>query len=154
MVDVETVESREEETAVTTLETLSLVDDEAVPACDIAEHVNVLLESFVRRQHDVCMNEAARSAHGKGLRRAKRLASLENGASRVEQLVIFNNPPRLAVTLCKDERLERGDASEFGDGTHTVGNDTHRRRPSSKLANPCDDREGSASHLKRVGRAN
>lgn len=53
MVDVERLERIPQVTSRSTLETLSLINDQAVPALNVAEDVNVLLERFVGGEDDV-----------------------------------------------------------------------------------------------------
>lgn len=53
VVDVESFESIPQVTSGSTLETLSLIDNQAVPALNVAEDVNVLLEGLVGGEDDV-----------------------------------------------------------------------------------------------------
>ena len=53
MIDIEGAKGAEEEAVRATLEALALVDDEAVPPCNLLEDVDVLLERLVRRHDDV-----------------------------------------------------------------------------------------------------
>lgn len=53
MVDVEGLESIPQMSSRSTLQALSLIDDQAVPALNIAEDVDVLLERLVSGENDV-----------------------------------------------------------------------------------------------------
>jgi hypothetical protein len=53
VVDVEGLESIPKVTSGSTLEALSLVDDQAVPALNVAEDMDVLLERLVSGEDDV-----------------------------------------------------------------------------------------------------
>lgn len=71
VVDGETLESVPQVASRAALQTLTLVDDAAIPALHIAEDVNVLLERLVGSEHDVCGSEWSVSEHFRLARRER-----------------------------------------------------------------------------------